>query len=59
VTAIRGARRYLPDRLSHVAAPHWLLDPAAGHRCRAFLSAGRGPVNAEIPASATKVADGA
>jgi hypothetical protein len=30
VTAIRAARRYLPDRLSRVAAPHRLLDPAAG-----------------------------
>jgi predicted oxidoreductase len=30
VTAIRGARRYLPDRLSRVAAPHRLLDPDAG-----------------------------
>jgi uncharacterized protein len=30
VTAIRGARRYLADRLSRVAAPHRLLDPGAG-----------------------------
>jgi predicted oxidoreductase len=30
VTAIRGARRYLPDRISRVAAPHRLLDPKAG-----------------------------
>jgi uncharacterized protein len=30
VTAIHGARRYLADRLSRVAAPHRLLDPAAG-----------------------------
>jgi predicted oxidoreductase len=30
VTAIRGARRYLPDRISRVAAPHKLLDPGAG-----------------------------
>jgi predicted oxidoreductase len=30
VTAIRGARRYLPDRVTRVAAPHRLLDPAAG-----------------------------
>jgi len=30
VTAIRAARRYLPDRISRVAAPHRLLDPAAG-----------------------------
>jgi len=30
VTAIRAARRYLPDRLSRVATPHRLLDPAAG-----------------------------
>jgi hypothetical protein len=30
VTAIRGARRYLPDRLARVAAPHRLLDPKAG-----------------------------
>jgi predicted oxidoreductase len=28
--AIRGARRYIPDRLSRVAAPHRILDPAAG-----------------------------
>jgi predicted oxidoreductase len=30
VTAIRGARRYLPDRISRIAAPHRLLDPKAG-----------------------------
>jgi uncharacterized protein len=30
VVAIRGARRYLPDRMTRVAAPHKLLDPAAG-----------------------------
>jgi len=30
VTAIHGARRYLADRLTRVAAPHKLLDPAAG-----------------------------
>jgi uncharacterized protein len=30
VTAVQGARRYLGDRLSRVAAPHRLLDPAAG-----------------------------
>jgi predicted oxidoreductase len=30
VTAIRGARRYRGDRLIRVAAPHRLLDPAAG-----------------------------
>jgi predicted oxidoreductase len=30
VTAIHGARRYLPDRLSRVAAPHRILDPDAG-----------------------------
>jgi hypothetical protein len=30
VMAIRSARRYLPDRISRVAAPHRLLDPAAG-----------------------------
>ena len=30
VTAIRGARRYLPDRISRVAKPHRLLDPDAG-----------------------------
>ncbi|MFL5819463.1 MAG: FAD-binding protein, partial [Solirubrobacteraceae bacterium] len=28
--AIHAARRYLPDRLSRVAAPHRILDPAAG-----------------------------
>ena len=30
VTAIHGARKYLPDRISRVAAPHKLLDPKAG-----------------------------
>jgi predicted oxidoreductase len=30
LTAIRGARRYLGDRLIRVARPHRLLDPAAG-----------------------------
>jgi uncharacterized protein len=30
VTAIRGARRYLGDRLVRVARPHRFLDPAAG-----------------------------
>jgi predicted oxidoreductase len=30
VTAIRGARAYLGDRLTRVAKPHRLLDPAAG-----------------------------
>jgi uncharacterized protein len=30
VMAIHGARRYLADRLSRVAAPHRILDPAAG-----------------------------
>jgi len=30
VMAIRAARKYLPDRLSRVAAPHRILDPAAG-----------------------------
>ena len=30
VTAIRGARRYLGDRLIRVATPHRLLDPGAG-----------------------------
>lgn len=30
VTAIRGARRYIPDRITRVAAPHRILDPAAG-----------------------------
>ncbi len=30
VTAIHGARRYLPDRITRVAAPHRLLDPSAG-----------------------------
>ena len=30
VTAIHGARRYLADRLTRVAAPHKLLDPDAG-----------------------------
>ena len=29
ITAIRGARRYLADRLTRVAAPHRLLDPDA------------------------------
>ncbi|AWK07889.1 FAD-binding dehydrogenase [Streptomyces spongiicola] len=30
VTAIRGARRYLGDKLIRTAAPHRVLDPAAG-----------------------------
>jgi predicted oxidoreductase len=30
VTAIHGARRYLSDRITRVAAPHRLLDPKAG-----------------------------
>ena len=30
VTAIHGARRFLADRLTRVAAPHKLLDPDAG-----------------------------
>jgi uncharacterized protein len=30
VMAIRAARRYLPDRVSRVVAPHRILDPAAG-----------------------------
>src|SRR4051812_40626582 len=30
VTAIHGARRYLTDRITRVATPHKLLDPAAG-----------------------------
>lgn len=30
LTAIRGARRYLGDRLIRTAAPHRLLDPKAG-----------------------------
>ncbi|MGW1256795.1 FAD-binding dehydrogenase [Streptomyces sp. NPDC002513] len=30
VTAIRGARRFLGDRLIRTAAPHRILDPAAG-----------------------------
>ncbi len=30
LTAVRGARRYLGDRLARVATPHRFLDPAAG-----------------------------
>jgi uncharacterized protein len=30
LTAIHGARRYLADRVTRVAAPHKFLDPAAG-----------------------------
>ncbi len=30
ITAIHGARRYLADRVTRVAAPHKLLDPDAG-----------------------------
>ena len=30
ITAIRGGRRYLADRVSRIAAPHRLLDPDAG-----------------------------
>jgi uncharacterized protein len=30
ITAIHGARRYLPDRVSRVATPHRILDPGVG-----------------------------
>ncbi|MCW2993239.1 MAG: FAD-binding dehydrogenase [Conexibacter sp.] len=30
VVALRGARRYLPDRIARVATPHRLLDPKSG-----------------------------
>jgi predicted oxidoreductase len=30
VTAIHGARRYLADKITRIAAPHRLLDPEAG-----------------------------
>jgi uncharacterized protein len=30
ITAIRGARRYIPDRITRVATPHRILDPKAG-----------------------------
>jgi hypothetical protein len=30
ITAIHGARRYLPDRVTRVARPHRILDPSAG-----------------------------
>jgi hypothetical protein len=30
VAAIRAARRYIPDRLSRIVAPHRILDPDAG-----------------------------
>jgi uncharacterized protein len=30
ITAIHGARKYIPDRLSRVASPHRILDPGAG-----------------------------
>jgi predicted oxidoreductase len=30
VTAIRGARRYIPDRITRIAAPHRILDEKAG-----------------------------
>jgi uncharacterized protein len=30
VTAIHGARRYVADRITRIAAPHRLLDPKAG-----------------------------
>ena len=30
ITAIRGARNYLPDRVSRVVAPHRITDPKAG-----------------------------
>ncbi|MCU1677825.1 MAG: FAD-binding dehydrogenase, partial [Frankiales bacterium] len=30
IVAIRGARRYVADRITRVAAPHRILDPAAG-----------------------------
>jgi predicted oxidoreductase len=30
ITAIRGARKYVADRITRVAAPHRILDPKAG-----------------------------
>jgi predicted oxidoreductase len=30
ITAMHGARRYLPDRMTRVAVPHRILDPDAG-----------------------------
>jgi predicted oxidoreductase len=30
IVAMRGARKYLPDRIARVATPHRLLDPKAG-----------------------------
>jgi predicted oxidoreductase len=30
ITAIRGARAFLPDRISRVVAPHRITDPKAG-----------------------------
>ena len=38
IVAIRGARRYLGDRLIRVAAPHRLLDPKAGPLIAVHLS---------------------
>jgi len=38
IQAIREARRYLPDRLMRVAAPHRLTDPAAGPMIAVRLS---------------------
>ena len=40
VTAIRGARTYLADRITRVAAPHRLLDPDAGEPLPGLYSAG-------------------
>ncbi len=31
ITAIRGARNYIGDRLIRTAKPHKILDPAHGH----------------------------
>ncbi|MGW7112461.1 FAD-binding dehydrogenase, partial [Streptomyces xanthophaeus] len=38
VTAIHGARKYLGDKLIRTAAPHRILDPAAGPRLAVRLS---------------------
>jgi predicted oxidoreductase len=39
VIAVRGARRYLGDRLIRTAAPHRLLDPALARQAGRAVAA--------------------
>jgi predicted oxidoreductase len=52
LVAVRGARRYLGDRLIRVAKPHRLLDPAAGPliavRLRVLTRKTLGGVNTDL-----------